>query len=48
LIHIELKENLNFHVDENIFVDVDVRELKDVLRTSEHTAVDENDEINKL
>jgi len=45
----DLEENSNFHVAENTFVNVDVDELNNVLRTSGHTQVDEdddNDEIN--
>jgi len=53
----DLEETLNFHVVENTFVDidvdvdvdVDVEELYNILKTSRHTQVDEdddNDEIN--
>jgi hypothetical protein len=34
---LELEENLIFHVDENIFVDIDATKLNDILRTSGHT-----------
>ena len=42
------KKNSKFHFVENIFVDVDAEELNDVLSSSGHTQVDEddNDEIN--
>ena len=42
------KKNSNFHINKNIFVDVDVDELNDVLNSSRHTQVDEDDsnEIN--
>jgi len=36
-----LEENVNFCVVENIFVDV--KELSDILKTSGHTDVDEDD-----
>ena len=45
-----LEENANFCVAENIFVDVDVdvdvdvKVLSDILKTSGHTNVDEDDE----
>ena len=49
----DLEETLNFRVVENTFVDididVDVEELYNILKTSRHTQVDEdddNDEIN--
>jgi len=45
----DLEENSNFCFVENIFVDVDAKELNDVLSSNEHTQVDEdndNDEIN--
>jgi hypothetical protein len=48
----DLEENLNFHIVENIFVDVgvgvDAEELNDILISSRHTKVneDDNDEIN--
>ena len=45
-----LKENSNLYVDKNTFVDVDVdvEELKDILRTSRHTEINEDDEIDEL
>ena len=33
----DLKENLNFHVTNNIFIDVNTIELNDILRLYEHT-----------
>jgi hypothetical protein len=43
-----LEENVNFCVAKNIFVDVDVdvdvKVLSDILKTSGHTNVDEDDE----
>jgi len=42
-----LKKISNFYVTENIFIDVDVKELNDVLRTSRHTEIDENDNIDE-
>jgi hypothetical protein len=43
----DLEENLNFCVAENIFVDVDVEELNDVMRTSGHIKVNEGDDIDE-
>jgi hypothetical protein len=42
---IDLEENLIFHVAKNVYVNVDVDELNDVLRTIEHTKVNEDDDI---
>jgi hypothetical protein len=44
----DLEENSNFCTAENIFADVNAGELNDVLSSSGHTQVDEddNDEIN--
>jgi hypothetical protein len=42
---IDFVENLNFHVAKNVFVDVDVEELNDVLRTNGYTEVNEDDDI---
>jgi hypothetical protein len=41
-----LEENANFCVAENIFidVDVDVKVLSDILKTSGHTNINEDDE----
>ena len=44
-----LEEKSNFCIAKNTFVDVDIEELNDALRTSRHTQVykdDNNDEIN--
>ena len=44
-----LEEKSNFCIAKNTFVDVDIEELNDALRTSGHTQVyedDNNDEIN--
>jgi hypothetical protein len=49
LLHlITSKKNSYFHINKNIFVDVDADELNDVLNSSRHTQVDEDDsnEIN--
>ena len=44
----DLEENSNFCIAENIFIDVDIKELNDILNSSWHTKVDEDDsdEIN--
>ena len=56
----DLKENSNFHIAENtfvdvdidvdvdVYVDVDVEELNDVLRTNGHTQVNEDNESNEI
>lgn len=44
-ISIDFVENSNFHVAKNVFVDVDVKELNDVLRTHGYTKVNEDDDI---
>jgi hypothetical protein len=44
----DLEENLNFHVTKSTFVDIDIKELNDVLRTSRHTQVDEDDDSDKI
>jgi hypothetical protein len=43
-----LEENSKFCITENTFINVDIEELKDVLRTNKYTQVDEEDrnEIN--
>jgi len=41
---INIEENSNSRIVENTFFDVDVEELDDVLRTSGHTEVDEDDD----
>jgi hypothetical protein len=42
----DLEENLNFHIADNIFVDVNAKELNDVLSSSRHTQVNKDDDIN--
>jgi hypothetical protein len=42
-----LEGNSNFHVAENIFIDVDFEKLNDVLKASRHTEVDEDDDIDE-
>jgi hypothetical protein len=44
----DFKENSNFHIAKNIFVDVDAEKLNDVLSSSRHTQVheDDNNKIN--
>ena len=44
----DLEENLNFHNAKNTFVDVDVEKLNDVLKTSEHTQVSEDDDSDEI
>jgi hypothetical protein len=44
----DLEEYSNFHVVKNNFVDVDIKELNDVLRTNEHIEVDEDDDIDEF
>jgi len=43
-----LEENSNFHVFDNIFVDVDGEELNVVLSSSRQAQVDENDDSNDI
>jgi hypothetical protein len=45
---IDLKENSNFHVFDNIFVDGDVEELNVVLNSSGQAQVDEDDDSNDI
>jgi len=45
---IDLEENSNFHVFDNIFVDVDGEELNVVLSSSRQAQVDENDDNNDI
>ena len=42
------EENSNFHIAENIFIDINTEELNDVLSSSKHAQVikDDSDEIN--
>ncbi|KAL9336455.1 hypothetical protein Peur_070943 [Populus x canadensis] len=44
----DLKENLIFRVPKNTFVDVDIEELNDILRTSGYTQVNENDDSDEF
>ena len=44
----DLEEKLNFHNAKNTFVDVDVEKLNDVLKTSEHTQVSEDDDSDEI
>jgi len=39
----DLEENSNFCITKNIFNDIDVKELNNVLSSNEHTQVDEDD-----
>jgi len=43
-----LKENSNFHITKNTFVDVDVEELNDILRTNRYTEVDKDNDSDKI
>ena len=43
-----MEENSNFHVFDNIFVDVDGEELNVVLSSSRQAQVDENDDSNDI
>jgi hypothetical protein len=43
-----LKENSNFHVTKNTFVNVDVEELNDILRTNIYTEVDKDNDSDKI
>jgi hypothetical protein len=45
---IDLEENLNFHIFNNIFVNVDVEELNVVLSSNGQAQVDEDDDINVI
>jgi hypothetical protein len=45
---INLEENANFHVANNILVDVDVGELNVVFSFSGHTQVDEDDDNHEI
>jgi len=43
-----LEENSNFYINDNIFVDVDIEKLNDILSSIEHTQVDEDDDRNEI
>jgi hypothetical protein len=45
---IDLEENLNFHVFDNIFIDIDAEELNVVLSSSGQAQVDEGDDSNDI
>jgi len=45
---IDLEENSNFHIFNNIFVNVDVEELNVVLSSNRQAQVDEDDDINVI
>jgi hypothetical protein len=44
----DLEENSIFRIIENTFVDVEVVELNNILRTNGHTQVDEGDDNDKI
>jgi hypothetical protein len=43
-----LEENSKFCIAENTFINVDIEELKDILRTNKYTQVDEEDDRNEI
>jgi hypothetical protein len=43
-----LEENLNFCITKNIFIDIDIKELNDVLSSSGHTQVDQDDDSDEI
>jgi hypothetical protein len=43
----DLEEISIFYVAENIFIDFDVKELNDILRTNRNIEVDEDDDIDE-
>jgi hypothetical protein len=45
---IDFEENSNFHVFDNIFIDIDVEELNVVLSSSGQAQVDEGDDSNDI
>ena len=45
---IDLEENTNFRVTENIFVDVDTKELNVAFSSSRHAQVDEHDDSDEI
>jgi hypothetical protein len=45
---IDLEENLNFHIFDNIFVNVDVEELNVVLSSSGQAQVNKDDDNNDI
>ena len=44
----DLEENLNFHITDNIFVNVDAEEFNDVLIYIGHTQIDEDDDSDEI
>jgi hypothetical protein len=44
----DLEENSNFCVNEKTFVDVDIKELNDTLRTIRHTEIDEDGDSDEI
>jgi hypothetical protein len=44
----DLEGNSIFHITNKIFVDVDAKELNDVLSSSGHTQVDEDDDSDEI
>jgi hypothetical protein len=44
----DLEENLNFCIAKNIFIDVDTKELNDVLSSSGQTQVDQDDDSDEM
>jgi len=44
----DLDENLNFHIVDNIFFYVNAKELNDILSSSRHTQVNEDDDSNEI
>jgi len=45
---IDLEENLNFHIADNIFIDVNAEELNVVLNSSGQAQVDKNDDSSEI
>jgi hypothetical protein len=43
-----MEENLNFCITKNIFIDIDIKELNDVLSSSGHTQVDQDDDSDEI
>ena len=44
----DLEENLNFHITDNIFVNVDAEEFNDVLISIGHTQINEDNDSDKI
>ena len=45
---IDLEENLNFHIFDNIFIDVDTEELNVILSSNGQAQVNEDDDSNVI